>query len=135
VDVARLRELLEASFGRPVSDAVFTRPLRHAYLEEGYRGAALVADAPLGAYLTKFAVTRAAQGEGIGEDLWNAIVADHPTLLWRARPDNPVRAWYERQCHGRVEAGGWSVYFRGLAPEAIPEAVAFALAQPVDLAW
>jgi acetylglutamate kinase len=132
VDLTRLESLLASSFGKPVSPQLFARPLAHAYVDEGYRGAALVASTELGGYLSKFAVTREAQGEGIGQDLWSALCADYGTLLWRARRDNPIRAWYERQCEGRFDAGAWTVYVRGVAPDRISDAIAFALAQPVD---
>ena len=102
------------------------------YLEESYRGAALVQPIALGGYLSKFAVTREAQGEGIGQDLWSALSVDYPALLWRARESNPIRGWYERVCQGRFAAGEWTVYFRGLRPEQIEPAIALALAQPVD---
>jgi acetylglutamate kinase len=132
VDVPRLQALLSSSFGKPPNPHLFERPLRHVYVEEGYRGAALVAETPLGGYLSKFAVTREAQGEGIGQDLWGALTADYRALLWRARSTNPIRAWYERQCQGRFESGAWTVYVRGVPPDKISEAIAFALAQPVD---
>jgi acetylglutamate kinase len=133
VDRERLRTLLESSFGRAPSEALFARELTHAYVADDYRGAALVLATPLGGYLSKFAVTREAQGEGIGQDLWSALLSDYSALLWRARAGNAIRAWYERQCQGRFSAGEWTVYFRGLAPEHVPAAIAFALAQPIDL--
>jgi acetylglutamate kinase len=132
LDRPRLLALLASSFGKPPAPSVLERPLRALYLEEAYRGAALVADSPLGPYLSKFAVTREAQGEGIGQDLWNALSADCPSLFWRARRDNPIRAWYERQCDGRYDSGPWTVYVRGLPHAQLPAAVDFALAQPVD---
>jgi acetylglutamate kinase len=132
VDQARVSALLESSFGRAPNPGLFARPLTHAYVEDDYRGAALVLSTPLGGYLSKFAVTREAQGEGIGQDLWDALVADHRALLWRARASNPIRAWYERHCQGRWSAGEWTVYFRGLSAAQVPDAIAFALAQPVD---
>ena len=132
VDRERLRALLESSFGRAPSDALFAREVAHAYVADDYRGAALVFATPLGGYLSKFAVTREAQGEGIGQDLWSALLTDYPALLWRARAGNAIRAWYERQCQGRFSAGEWTVYFRGLAPEHVPAAIELALAQPID---
>jgi acetylglutamate kinase len=134
VDLDRLRDLFRSAFGRTPADAFFARPIRHAFVENEYRGAAIVADASPASYLTKFAVTRDAQGEGIGQDLWSAIETEHASLVWRARRENPIRPWYERQCDGRVEAGPWTVYFKGLAARAIPDAVEFALAQPDDFA-
>ena len=134
VDGERLRALLASSFGRPTGESFFERPLSHIYLEEGYRGAALLADTPIGSYLTKFAVEREAQGEGIGRDLWQRLAADHPTVFWRARPDNPIGSWYAKLCDGLARMGDWYVYWKGLAPGRIPEAIEFALAQPVDIA-
>jgi acetylglutamate synthase len=60
------------------------------------------------------------------------VVGDHDALFWRARPDNAVRSWYERTCQGRYASGPWIVYFRGLPPERVPEAIRFALEQPND---
>ena len=132
IDTARLGALLASSFGRPPRPDLFDRPMAHVYVEQDYRGAALVAQTPLGGYLSKFAVTREAQGEGIGQDIWTELIADHAALFWRARADNPVRAWYERQCQGRWGSGSWTVYTRGIPHEKISDAIGFALAQPVD---
>ncbi|MDH5672911.1 MAG: hypothetical protein OEZ06_12225 [Myxococcales bacterium] len=134
VDTGRLRVLLEASFGRPLRADFFERPVQHVYLERDYRGAALVADTEHGAYLDKFAVTRQAQGEGIGQDLWSALTGDHPALLWRARSDNPIRSWYERHCQGRYDAGAWTVFVRGIDSDRMGSAVRYALSRPEDFA-
>ncbi len=133
VDVPRLRDLLASSFGRPPREAFFAKPPARVYLEEAYRGCAILVDAPLGAYLTKFAVSPEAQGEGIARDLWDALVAENPVVFWRARRTNPIRDWYEKLCDGLVRLPDWTVYWKGLAPGAIPDAVAWAEAQPVDM--
>jgi hypothetical protein len=132
VDISRLTLLLESSFGKPLSPSFLKRPIKHAYVEEMYRGAAVIAQTELGGYLSKFAVTREAQGEGIGHDLWTTLTADYAALFWRARTENPIRTWYERQCQGRYQAGTWTVYFRGLRPADVPLAIERALAEPVD---
>jgi acetylglutamate kinase len=133
IDRERLRGLLASSFGRPPSDAFFERPISRIFLEEGYRGAALLRDTPLGAYLTKFAVDREAQGEGMGRDLWERMVADHATIFWRARPDNPIGAWYIKQCDGTARFAEWHVFWRGLPSPLIPDAIAYCLEQPIDI--
>ncbi|HEY2734999.1 MAG TPA: hypothetical protein VGI70_13480 [Polyangiales bacterium] len=132
VEIEQLRQLLSASFGKPVREGVFSRPVTHSYIEARYRGAALIAQARLGSYMSKFAVTREAQGEGIGRDLWQAMRVDHRVLFWRARANNPIRSWYEKQCDGRVRVREWTVYWIALRPESIPEAIAYALSQPLD---
>jgi len=133
IDRARLRGLLESAFGRPPRDEFFERPISRAYVEENYRGAALLIDTPLGAYLTKFAVDREAQGEGMGRDLWEQLAAEHKTVFWRARPANPIVAWYTQLCDGLVRFPEWNVFWKGLAPDKIPEAIAYSLAQPIDI--
>jgi acetylglutamate kinase len=134
VDLARLGALLENSFGRPPVPAFFQSPVSRVYLEENYRGAALLVDTPLGAYLSKFAVDREAQGEGMGTDLWQTFVADYPVVFWRARAHNPIVGWYAKQCDGLMRFPDWHVFWKGLAPDKIPDALAYALAAPVDMA-
>jgi acetylglutamate kinase len=134
LDAERLRALLASSFGRPPLESFFARPFAAVYLAEGYRGVAILEDTPLGAYLTKFAVDREAQGEGMGRDLWEAVAADHPAVFWRARADNPIGAWYTKLCDGLVRFADWSVFWKGLPPERIAAAIEHARTRPVDLA-
>lgn len=133
VDRARVKELLASSFGRPTSDEFFAREPSRVYLESEYRGVAILVDTPLGAYLTKFAVGREAQGEGVARELWDALAENSPAVFWRARSSNPIVGWYEKLCDGLVRTGEWHVFWKGLAPDRIPEAIAWALAQPVDV--
>jgi acetylglutamate kinase len=133
IDGERLRALLASSFGRPPNEDFFTRPVAALYLEEAYRGVAILTDTPLGPYLTKFAVEREAQGEGIGRDIWDVLTTDRPTLFWRARATNPIGAWYSRRCDGLVRFPEWTIYWRGLPPARVPAAIEYALNQPVDI--
>lgn len=133
VDIPRLRSLVTASFGRDVVPAFFDREVSRVFVEEDYRGCAIVLDTPLGAYLTKFAVSPEARGEGIARELWDDLFADSPVLFWRARGNNPIGEWYAKLCDGLVRSGAWTVYWKGLAPAAIPAAIEHALAQPVDV--
>ncbi len=148
VDLPRLRALLTSSFGRPPRDEFFQLVARAApriYLEEAYRAAAILFDTPatsstasLGSYLSKFAVDREAQGEGMGRDLWERVVADHPVIFWRARSDNPIAAWYAKLCDGLARfsssgSTGWHVFWKGIRPDQIPAAIEHALSQPIDI--
>lgn len=134
LNIERLTQLLEKSFARRLSRQFFDNTQVQVYLEPHYRGAAIVETAPLGDYLTKFAVEQAAQGHGLGRDLWDALVTTHPRLYWRSRADNAVRAWYDGQCDGRLKQGDWIVYLRGIELEAIGPIVRDALARPEDFA-
>jgi acetylglutamate kinase len=132
LDVERLRVLIESAFGRPLRPEALERTVERVYLEETYRGAALLAPSPFGPYLSKFAVDRAAQGEGIGGDIWAAMVESYGSFFWRARPDNPITPWYARQCHGLARFPEWHVFWRRMPIERIPAAIEYALAQPPD---
>jgi hypothetical protein len=138
VDRVRLGALIESAFGRRLNDGALDpggrleRQTERLYLEENYLGAALVSQTAVGPYLTKFAVERQAQGEGIGTDLWAVFTRDYPTFFWRARPTNSITPWYVKQCDGLVRLPEWHVFWRGLDPARIPAAIAHALAAPVD---
>ncbi len=133
VDLVRLRALVTAAFGRPPLEAMFARPVSRLFVEEEYRGAAVLLDTPLGAYLTKFVVDPEAQGEGLGRDLWDTFVAEHPAVFWRARPWNPIAPWYAREAAGLCRFPEWHVFWKGLANERIPAAIEYALAAPIDI--
>ncbi|MCG8424321.1 MAG: acetylglutamate kinase [Proteobacteria bacterium] len=113
--MSRLRELIEHAFSRPLSADYFEQKVPHSiYLVDSYRAAAIVTLEGEVPYLDKFAVTRAAQGAGIGASLWRSIRADHPALFWRARIDNPINPWYFDKADGGVRKSPWVVFWYGL---------------------
>jgi len=132
VDRGRIQAIIEAAFARPLRAEFWHGPLHSIYVAGDYRGAALVTHTEVGPYLTKLAVGATARGEGIGRDLWRALVRDHARLFWRARPDNPITYWYRDQCEGMVKLPPWNIYWRGLDPGAIGPAIAGAQAAAVD---
>ena len=132
IDRTRLRGLLESAFGKLLREEAFDLDVERVYLEERYLGAALLSSCPIASYLSKFAVERAAQGEGIGTDLWSILVRDYPSFFWRSRPANPITPWYAKQCDGLVRTADWHVFWRGLPAAKIEAAVSFALSQPTD---
>ena len=132
ISLPKLRDLIESAFHRRLVHGFFDRPIDSVYLADDYRGVGIVSNTEQGPYLSKFAVDRRAQGEGVGRDLWRALVRDHQTLLWRSRPDNPIAAWYQQQCDGMVRAGMWLVFWRGLPHSRLSAAIELALAAPPD---
>ncbi len=132
VDRARLDALLASSFGQSPAESFWAQDIRDVYVEEGYRGAAVVTETTLGPYLTKFAVDREAQGEGLGRDLWEQLTRDHPRFFWRARAGNPINAWYTKVCDGLARFADWHVFWRGVPPEDLPATVQQALSAPRD---
>ena len=133
LDQVRVRGLFESAFGRPLRAGFFAEPVERIYLEESFRGIAVVRQTIVAPYLTKFAVDRPAQGEGIGTELWSVLTRDFPAFFWRSRPTNPITPWYAKQCDGMARFPEWHVFWRGLPVPAIQPAIEHALAAPVDL--
>jgi hypothetical protein len=133
-DRARIEQLLVESFERPVKKTFWERRPARFYVEQAYRGMALLEPGARGAtYLSKFAVLPLARGEGLGQDLWWEMRKDTPMLYWRSRPDNPINGFYLSACDGVHKTPDWHVYWCGVLPEVVPELVADAIARPVDL--
>ncbi len=132
LDQNRLGLLLESSFKRPLVPGFFDTEPTAIYLEEGYRGAAILQPGHQGAFLTKFAVDPLAQGEGIGQDLWRAMHREEPRLYWRSRSSNPILSWYQTVCDGFHRDGEWSIFWRGYPPASVPDLVKDALGRSID---
>jgi acetylglutamate synthase len=132
LDLGRLKGLLEETFRKRLKDTLFSREPSRIYLEQEYRGAAIVEPGRSGPYLTKFVVDRLAQGLGVGRDLWEAVTRDHSAIYWRSRPDNPVAEWYLSQCDGMFRTPRWNVYWRGMERALIPALIDDALTVPED---
>ncbi|KAA0147399.1 hypothetical protein FNF31_07601 [Cafeteria roenbergensis] len=146
VDKADLKDLLEQAFGKRLPDGYFddrAQRLRSIYASESMRGAAIVTTEDGIAYLDKFAVSPSAQGDKLGDDVWQALVEGEPKLFWRSRSDNRVNGWYFSRAHGSYTApsiedprkaaeaadayghapGYWTVFWRGLGDSDILDAV------------
>ncbi len=132
VDVPRLRGLLESAFERRLVPQFAERTPLRVFLEEDYRGVALLEQGDPGAFLSKFAVQAVARGEGLGQDLLWTIVREHPAVYWRSRPDNPINPWYQTVCDGMQRGARWHVYWRGIAAHHLESIIRDAEARPAD---
>ncbi len=132
VDRERLLGLLETAFGKQLADTGFLDNTAHAYIERGYRGAALLEEHPAGLYLSKFAVGREARGEGLALELWQEVHKNHPALFWRSNARNPFNSWYRKQSDGLHHAGKWQIYWRGVSPAAISGIIEYCCARGED---
>jgi hypothetical protein len=131
-DQGRLSALFSSAFGRTIRDDFFDRTVVRTYIEESYLGAAVMEPTAVAPYLSKFAVERTAQGEGLGGEIWSLVTRDFPTFYWRSRAENPITAWYGKNCDGLVRLPNWHIFWRGLPPENIPAAITHALSLPSD---
>lgn len=115
IDRARLRALIEASFGRKLVPDYFecTSPYK-IYLSENYRAALILTRAEEVVYLDKFAVADDAQGEGLGRAVWQVMRAENPRLFWRSRHGNGINVFYHEQADGCVRQERWRAFWYGL---------------------
>ena len=107
LDLARLRTLIESSFGRRLVEDYFERTRLHrAYVSENYRTALILTD--------EDAVLDDAQGEGLGRAVWQVMRAENPRLFWRSRHGNPVNPFYYSESDGCWKQEKWKVYWYGI---------------------
>jgi acetylglutamate kinase len=115
VDRARMRGLIESSFGRTLVPDYFerTRPMR-IYVSENYRAAMILVEEGGLPYLDKFAVLDDAQGEGLGRAVWQVMREENPQLFWRSRHGNPVNHFYYAESDGCIKQPRWKVFWYGI---------------------
>ncbi|MEP6343344.1 MAG: hypothetical protein ABJ275_08515 [Maricaulaceae bacterium] len=123
LDESRLVASISGSFEKRLNPSFFETPINSAIVERDYRGGAILKDKQGLAYLSKFWVTREAQGEGIARDIWDATIVHQPRVFWRSRETNSFNNWYMKMCHGMQQVAGWRVFWRGLDTQEIPLAV------------
>lgn len=135
IDLERMRELIESSFGRKVVADYFTRtkPYR-VYVSENYRAAMILTQQEGLAYLDKFAVLDDAQGEGLGRAVWQVMREENPQLFWRSRHGNQVNIFYYAESDGCFKQERWKVFWYGLKDFAeIERCVAHCAVRPATL--
>ncbi len=115
VDLVRMRELVESSFGRTLMPDYFerTQPYR-IYISENYRTALILTREEGFAYLDKFAVLDDAQGEGLGRAVWHVMREENPQLFWRSRHHNQVNIFYYAESDGCYKQEKWKVFWYGI---------------------
>ncbi len=128
----RLKASLEDAFDKTISSQFFEQKIYQGYIESEYRGGAIFRQLESLPYLSKFWVTKEAQGEGIARDIWDIMVSDIPAFFWRSRMGNPFNDWYMRACDGMQIKGDWRVFWKGLKTEDVAGAIAAAAAASDD---
>lgn len=115
VDLARMRQLIESSFGRALVPDYFdnTTPYR-IYISENYRTALILTQEEGFAYLDKFAVLDDAQGEGLGRAVWHVMREENPQLFWRSRHNNQINIFYYAESDGCYKQEKWKVFWYGI---------------------
>jgi len=136
IDRARLRALIESSFGRALASDYFERTrLYRAYVSENYRAAVILTAEDAGTYLDKFAVLDDAQGEGLGRAVWLVMREENPRLFWRSRHGNPINHFYYAESDGCYKQEKWKAFWYGMRDfESIARCVEHCRTRPATLA-
>nr|WP_266169677.1 acetylglutamate kinase [Dyella subtropica] len=135
IDLERMRELIESSFGRKLVPDYFerTKPYR-IYVSENYRAAMILTQNEGLAYLDKFAVLDDAQGEGLGRAVWQVMREENPQLFWRSRHGNQINIFYYAESDGCFKQEYWKVFWYGLKGfDEIERCVAHCATRPATL--
>ncbi|HET8898913.1 MAG TPA: acetylglutamate kinase [Rhodanobacteraceae bacterium] len=115
IDQARMKTLVESSFGRELVPDYFERTQPHRiYVSENYRAAMILTMEGELPYLDKFAVLDDAQGEGLGRAVWQVMREENPQLFWRSRHHNQVNIFYYAESDGCLKQPKWKVFWYGL---------------------
>ena len=115
VDLGRMRELIESSFGRKLVADYFEKNVPYRiYISENYRTALILNREEGFAYLDKFAVLDDAQGEGLGRAVWHVMREENPQLFWRSRHNNQVNIFYYAESDGCYKQEKWKVFWYGI---------------------
>jgi acetylglutamate kinase len=131
-DKEKLKASIEAAFEKPIKSLFLRSKIHRGFIEEDYRGGAIFTQLAGLPYLSKFWVSKAAQGEGIARDIWDKACADVPCFFWRSRMKNPFNDWYMYACDGMQISGEWRVFWKGLDAPEVPGAIIAAASAPDD---
>lgn len=132
LNMKRLKASIESGFDKSIISKISKWPVESIYLEENYRGGAILTDLSGMKYLSKFWVVKEAQGEGIARDIWDVLVSENSRFFWRSRLTNPFNDWYIKSCDGMQVSDQWRVFWRGLKSDEIQLAVDSATAVAED---
>lgn len=128
----RLHDLIEQSFGRSLASSDLFDRISDFYIEEEFAGAVLLETTQYGFYLSKFAVGVDARGLGVAQDLWQRVLDDARILFWRSRRTNSIHRWYEKIADGFQRLPEWTVYWKGVDVQSLPDIIRFAEAKAPD---
>lgn len=115
VDASRLISLIEGAFGQTLETTWWDEvSLLSVYVSQTYRAAAVVAELDEFVYLDKFAIDESARGEGLARTVWDHMIRDYPSLVWRSRADNPFNPFYDKESDGSMTLNGWTIFWKGV---------------------
>ncbi|MBS3068024.1 acetylglutamate kinase [Candidatus Micrarchaeota archaeon] len=111
LNTTKIKKLLEESFGKELVPGYFYKAVDSVITDKDYSGIMIVKKINGVPYLDKFAITKSAQGNGLGKAMWTFVKNHYPTLIWRSSITNPINNWYFKNCDGIQKSNGWIIFW------------------------
>lgn len=127
-----LKESIDKAFGKSLRKDFFKSDAMAHYIEVDCRGGAIFTSENELTYLSKFWVSKEAQGDGLAKDIWQAFNEDIGEFYWRSKLTNPFNDWYMRQCDGMQVVDEWRVFWKNLDTDEVTLAIKSATLMPED---
>jgi len=139
----KFSKLVKSGFGRALVSNYFeyANPAYICIAEEGeeYLGAIVVESIPElkgVSYLDKIVVASEHQGKGLGKLLWKELNGNSNKLIWRAKKENPIIEFYEKQSSGKLDFPDiteFIIFFYGLNYTELSKATDYAVGKKPTL--
>ena len=123
INKKKIKKLIEESFCKKLVSDYFNQPTEKIIVDKDYSGLAVIKKLNGVAYLDKFAVSKTAQGNGLGKAIWHVIKNMYPSLIWRSSITNPINSWYFKNCDGAQKSDEWIVFWYNVNWEKVRELV------------
>lgn len=134
VDKKKLKELIEGGFNKKLIDNYFDllSNLKKIFLEEDYKGVAIILDVEGSNYLDKLVVHPDYQGNGLGKRLFKVSLeySQNKGFFWRASSQNPFNEWYKKQLNGNgeyLQVNDWTVYLVNVPTQKREKLISYAV--------
>ncbi|MFH1785622.1 MAG: acetylglutamate kinase [Candidatus Micrarchaeota archaeon] len=119
LNTKKIQKLLVDSFCKVLSDDYFDQPIDLVIADKDYSAVAIIKKISGQPYLDKFAVSKNAQGNGLGKTVWSIVKKHYPSLIWRSSLDNPINSWYFKNADGVHKSDKWAIFWYNLQPSTV----------------
>lgn len=132
----QITSIFESSFQGNLNKEYFKNVDREFYVSSCKRASIAISFYKNAVYMDKFAVKGTARGEGLGNAMWNRMLADHSKIFWRSRSGNSINNFYKNVCDGFQKNNDWNIFWIGISDlDELTECITIALKQPETITY
>ena len=135
-NIDTITSILESAFKGTLDKNYFINQDKEYYVSSCGRASIAISHHQNIAYMDKFAVKADARGEGLGNAIWNRMIADHKKVFWRSRPNNSINFFYKNVCDGFQKTDEWNIFWIGINDlDELTECIRIASHQPETITY